>query len=277
MIYIVNVSGGLTSYEALRRTIARYGRNATRAVFADTRIEDADLYRFLDDMEKHLGITIERVADGRTPFEVWHSERAITLPNGAVPCSNVLKRETINRWLAANYAQVPYTLVFGMDWSEPHRMTRLAERYAPAPVWFPLSEAPYMDKCHIADALERDGIAPPRLYAAGFVHNNCGGGCVKAGKAQFAHLLRTYPETYARWEAEEERFRSSIGKDVTILEDRRGGGPRRPVTLAAFRQHVAAGGWYDANEWGGCGCFADVAQARMDDLLMDVPPKGATP
>ena len=32
MIYAVNVSGGLTSFEALRRTIERYGQANTRAV-----------------------------------------------------------------------------------------------------------------------------------------------------------------------------------------------------------------------------------------------------
>ena len=176
MIYIVNVSGGLTSYEALRRTIARYGVEATRAVFADTRIEDDDLYRFLDDTEKHLGVPIVRLADGRTPFDVWHDERAITLPNGAAPCSKILKREVIIRWLREQPS--PYTLVFGMEWSEQHRMTRLAARYAPTPVWFPLADRPFIDKCQIADALAAAGIAPPRLYEAGFVHNNCGGACV---------------------------------------------------------------------------------------------------
>ena len=255
MYYIVNVSGGLTSYEALRRTIARHGAENTRAVFADTRIEDADLYRFLGDTERHLGITIERIADGRTPFDVWHDERAITLPNGAVPCSNVLKRDVINAWMAT--ISEPYTLVFGMDWSETHRMDRLRLRYNPTPVWFPLAEKPYLMKDDIAAQLRAEGIESPRLYGEGFAHNNCGGGCVKAGQAQWAHLLKTRPDTYAMWEAEEERLRVALGKDVSILNDRRGGGPRRPLTLAAFRERVECGGSYDRNSWGGCGCFVN--------------------
>lgn len=275
MIYVVNVSGGLTSYEALRRTIARHGRDAVRAVFADTRIEDADLYRFLDDIEAHLDIPIVRLADGRTPFEVWHAERAITLRGaggGIAPCSRILKREVIERWVRASFAPGSFTRVLGMDWSEGDRMERTRASYAPDPVWFPLAEKPYVDKCHIADQLERDGIAVPALYQTGFSHNNCGGGCVKAGQAHFALLLRTRPETYARWEAEEQRLRAYLNKDVTILNDRAGGGPRRPLTLADFRARIEAGGAYDRTEWGGCGCFAPVAQLRMDDLLMEVAP-----
>lgn len=260
MHYIVNVSGGLTSYEALRRCIARHGRDATRAVFADTRIEDADLYRFLDDIEAHLDIAIERIADGRTPFDVWRDRNAITLPNGAVPCSNVLKRDVINDWLAAQRG--PYTLVFGMDWSEPHRMERLRERYAPTPCWFPLAEKPYVMKDDIADDLRQVGIVIPALYREGFPHNNCGGGCVKAGHAQWAHLLATRPETYARWEAEEAAFREHVGKDVAILRDRRGG-KTRPITLTALREHIACGGGYDRTAWGGCGCFVN-EQLAMD-------------
>lgn len=277
MIYIVNVSGGLTSYEALRRCLARHGHAHTRAVFADTRIEDADLYRFLGDIERHCNIPITRLADGRTPFDVWHSERAITLRGGggagAAPCSRILKREVIERWLTENFAPGTYTRVLGMDWSEQDRMERARAFYAPDPVWFPLAEAPYLDKCHIADQLERGGIAPPRLYAAGFEHNNCGGGCVKAGQAHFAHLLRTYPDVYARWEAEETRFRKAVSKDVSILNDRAGGGPRRPLTLAAFRRRIEAGAAYDRLDWGGCGCFAPIAQSRMDELLFEAPPR----
>ena len=40
MKYIVNVSGGLTSFEALRRTIEPHGKENTHAYFADTKQED---------------------------------------------------------------------------------------------------------------------------------------------------------------------------------------------------------------------------------------------
>jgi hypothetical protein len=153
--------------------------------------------------------------------------------------------------------------VFGMDWSEARRMERLRERLAPAPVWFPLAEKPYLVKEEIIAQLRAEGVEAPRLYALGFAHNNCGGGCVKAGQAQWAHLLKTRPETYARWEAEEARFRDATGKAATIINVRRGGGPRRPLTLTAFRERVECGGSYDRTAWGGCGCFVN-EQMELD-------------
>lgn len=277
MIYIANVSGGLTSYEALRRCLLQHGHANTRAVFADTLIEDPDLYRFLDDIEQRLDIPITRLANGKNPFEVWYEARAITLRGhggGVAPCSRILKREVIERWLGDNFTPGTYTRVIGYDWSETHRMEKLRAIYAPDPVWFPLAEPPYVDKCHIADALRAEGIAPPALYEIGFDHNNCGGGCVKAGQAAFANLLDKRPGTYARWEMEENNFRAWIGKDVTILNDRRGGGARRPLTLTAFRERIERGEDFDTEEWGGCGCFSSGAvQGRMEFLIEIAPRK----
>lgn len=92
------MSGGLTSFEALRRTIERHGKESTHAVFADTKIEDLSLYRFLDDQERYLGVKITRLVDGRTPFEVWEDERLIMdRRNGFATCSDILKRRQINK------------------------------------------------------------------------------------------------------------------------------------------------------------------------------------
>lgn len=44
---LVMYSGGLVSWAAGKRTVERYGREQTRLLFADTLIEDEDLYRFV--------------------------------------------------------------------------------------------------------------------------------------------------------------------------------------------------------------------------------------
>lgn len=123
-----------------------------------------------------------------------------------------------------------------------------------------------MDKCHIANELEHAGVQTPELYRLGFEHNNCGGGCVKAGQAHWAHLWRTLPDIYALWEVKEEEIRRYLKKDVTILKDRRGGGPRRPMTLKTFRERLEKGEAYETDEWGGCGCFASSYNLRMDEM-----------
>jgi hypothetical protein len=267
MIYLVNVSGGLTSFEALKRTLDRHGKENTHAYFADTLIEDWDLYRFLMDQERFFGIKIERIVDGRTPWQVMKDQRCITMQSMA-PCSKILKREAIDSVVASRYAIGTYTRVFGYEWHEIDRMERLAASIAPDLAWFPLAEKPYVDHCHISNYLESIEIAVPRLYTLGFQHNNCGGGCVKAGQAHWAHLLYTLPETYALWERQEEKIRQYLKKDISILKDRRGGRPK-PMTLKAFRLRLEAGDTdYDKEDWGGCGCFAPTAQLRMDDFML---------
>jgi hypothetical protein len=54
--HIVNISGGMASAVCLFRVIDRFGRDDTQAVFADTNSEDADLYRFLADVERVPGL-----------------------------------------------------------------------------------------------------------------------------------------------------------------------------------------------------------------------------
>lgn len=271
--FVVNVSGGLTSFEALRRTLDRHGKEKTHAIFADTLIEDEDLYRFLDEQERYFGIKIDRIVEGRTPFQVMRDERCITMQSMA-PCSKILKRRSIDKFLAAHYEPGTYTRVFGMDWTEMHRIDRLTATLAPQPVWFPLLERPYIDKCQIATSLEKIGIAVPRLYEMGFSHNNCGGGCVKAGQAHWAHLLQAMPDRYAIWEAHEQGMQEYLKRDVTILVERVHG-EKRTLSLQAFPERLEAGKEYDHSDWGGCGCFAPVAQMRMEDMLMETEVKGA--
>lgn len=271
MRYIVNVSGGLTSFEALRRTLEKHGKENTHAIFADTLIEDEDLYRFLDDQERYFDIKIERLADGRTPWQAMKDRRCIMLrlANGAevAPCSMELKRGVIDKEIAKRYEPGTYTRVFGMDWTEMHRVERLQKELS-SPTWFPLLEKPYADKCHIADFLKQIGIKVPRLYGLGFDHNNCGGMCIKAGQAHWANLYFKLPERYAEAEAREEEIRQFLEKDISILKDRRGG-KSVPMTLRAFRERLEQDDTnYDKDDWGGCGCFAPVSQLRMEDLLL---------
>ena len=272
MMYLVNLSGGLTSFWALKRCLDAKGKENTHAYFADTSSEDPDLYRFLDAQERYFGISIERLKDGRTIWQVMKDEGYITL-QGMAPCSNVLKREIIENAIVSTYAKGSYTRVFGYEWSEIDRMDRLAAAVAPDPVWFPLNEPPYVDKCHIAAFLDTIGIAVPQLYALGFEHNNCSALCVKAGQAHWARVYFTLPDRYAYAEAKEEEVRQHLGKDVSILKDRRGG-QARPLTLKAFRERLQASpDDYDKREWGGCGCFASTVQLRMDEFLLQAEPR----
>jgi hypothetical protein len=249
---VVMFSGGIASYVAARRVVDE-GRDPV-LLFTDTRIEDADLYRFLTDAETDLGVEVTRIADGRTPWEVFAAERFLG-NSRADPCSKILKRKLARRWVDDN-CEPDTPVVFGLSWDEAHRHPRVAAAWAPHPVEFPLLDPPLLFRDQMLATARDRGLEPPRLYDLGFSHNNCGGGCVKMGQGGFAHLLRTLPEVYAEWETEEERLRVQLG-DVSILADQKGG-PKRPLTLRVLRERIAEGGdQIDLFDVGGCGCMAE--------------------
>lgn len=254
MKYIVNVSGGLTSYEALRRTIVKHGLESTLAIFADTQDEDEDLYRFLRDIEKYLGIEIITLREGRNVWEVINDEKCLTSRSFA-PCSKILKRDIIDKYITS----LPYSniiQVFGMDWSELNRIERLRDSLGYNSTWFPLLEKPYPTKNSIITQLLSVGIEPPILYSLGFNHNNCGGKCVKAGKSHYALLLKVRRESYLELEDKESKFIDMIGEKHTILSEVRGGIKYR-ITLKEYRERLENGEVCPTGETGGCNCFVE--------------------
>lgn len=252
--HCVMFSGGIGSWAAASRVRERHPGERIIALFADTRMEDEDLYRFLPEAAASVGAELVIVADGRTPWDVYRDERF--LGNSRVdPCSKLLKRRMLDRWRDQNLDPAATTLYVGIDWTEEHRFLRVRERLAPWRVEAPMCEPPYVSKADMRAALGALGIAPPRLYAMGFSHNNCGGFCCKAGQGHFANLLRTMPERFALHEEREQELRATLG-DVSILTDRRGDGRKKPLTLRVFRERVEGGVQVDAHDLGGCGCFA---------------------
>jgi hypothetical protein len=202
-----------------------------------------------------LGGHVVRVADPqeRDPWDVFDDDKF--LGNTRVAnCSKYLKQEPARLWVTENTDPDSTVLYIGMDWSELGRLPANRAAWAPWRVEYPLTEPPYHDKAHWEAEARAMGLEPPRLYALGFSHNNCGGACVRAGQGQWKLLLEVFPERYAYAEMREQRFRERSGKDVAILRDRRGG-VTRPLTLAAFRERIAERAPVDEFDIGGCGCF----------------------
>lgn len=252
--HVVMFSGGVGSWAAAKRTVAEHP--STVLLFADTLIEDADLYRFLDEAAADVGAPLVRIADGRTPWQVFRDRRM--LGNSRIaPCSTELKQKPCRRWMEENAPEA--TVVVGIDWTEEHRLEPARRGWSPFPVEAPLCDRPYLMKSELLIHLDRAGIARPALYNEGFAHNNCGGGCVRAGAGQFRRLLAGRPKTYAEWERNEEALRQFLGRDVTILRDRSAGAVR-PLTLTDLRQRTE----FESDD-GGCGCFFDEAEVEVGD------------
>ena len=254
MKHIVMFSGGVGSWATAKRVAERHRPADVWLVFADTKMEDPDLYRFLGEAAVNVGGELVILVEGRDPWEVFFDVRF--LGNTRVdPCSRILKRELIRKWVNENCDPDDTTIYLGIDWTEEHRFKRAGRYWEPYTVEAPLIDPP-VDKAQQLEWLRSEGVEPPRLYGMGFPHNNCGGFCVKAGHAQFKLLLEKAPDRYAYHEAKEQEIREFLGKDVAILRDRRGG-DIRPLTMKEFRERVLADKCetLDLFEWGGCACF----------------------
>jgi hypothetical protein len=244
-------SGGIVSWASAKRDVQKHGTEGVALLFADTMMEDEDLYRFIVEAAANVGVPLTRIADGRTPWEVMRDHHSFAT-NRMDFCSEELKRDLLDKWFADNCSAETVSCV-GLDWTEMHRLDRMRQ-IMPERQWeAPMTEKPYMTKAQMMDWLKAEGIEPPRLYKLGFPHNNCGGFCIKAGQAHFALLLRTMPERYAYHEAKERELRETVG-DYGILRDRTGG-TTKTLTLEAFRKRIESqADLFDAHDWGGCGC-----------------------
>lgn len=205
--------------------------------------------------------------DGRDIWETFTEERFLGNRRTGI-CTSRLKQDVADGWRKAHHDAANTVCYVGIDWTEIHRFEGdgqrggLRARMAESGWTYraPLCDAPYLDKDDILAHLKEIGIKPPRLYALGFAHNNCGGGCVKAGIGHFTHLYRALPEVFAHWEREESKLRDLLG-DVSMLTDRRGG-TKKPLPLASLRARIEAGDQtIDMYEIGGCGCFIDPVEA----------------
>jgi hypothetical protein len=222
--HVVQFSTGIGSAEVARRVVEEHGAESVDLLTADTLVEDADNWRFAREVVALLGARWTILADGRTPN---HLDTVIHL---------------------------------GFDWTEPHRLVAAEPHWKPWTIDAILTRPPYTHKSRLLAEWSKRGIEPPALYAQGFSHANCGGACVRGGQAQWNLLLDVNPERYREWEAEEELTRRLLGKNVSILRDRRGGAVV-PLSLKRFRERREAEplGLFDTDDWGACGCFSEDA------------------
>jgi hypothetical protein len=252
---VIQFSTGLGSAEVARRVVDAMGVDNVHLLTADTLVEDEDNWRFAREVHAFIGQPEWTVlADGRTPMQAGRDARVVPNNRMAV-CSRVLKRELLRKHIDEHYDPADTTVHLGFDWTEPQRMAATAPHWAPFTVEAILMHPPYVHKQMLMRQWRDEyGIEPPRLYAQGFGHANCGGACVRGGQAQWELLLTVNPSRYLEWEVEEEKTRAELGKDVSILRDRTGG-TLVPLTLQRFRERLEVDpSLFDATDVGPCGC-----------------------
>ncbi|MFF0386812.1 hypothetical protein [Streptomyces sp. NPDC004286] len=237
--HVVQFSGGIGSFGVAVRVARRYGTRNLTLLIADTGVEDADLWRFAEDTGKLLGVPLTRVADGRTPWEVFRDVRFLGNDRLA-PCTRLLKQVPCRTWMETHADPADTVVYVGIE-NTPRdraRIPAIARNWKPWVTRFPLCGKwePVRTKEELLGEARALRVEPPRLYDLGFSHNNCGGVCVRAGQRQWQHLLEVMPERYAYAEHQEQDLRDMLG-DVSILRDR-SGGETRPLTLRRLRERT---------------------------------------
>lgn len=256
MKHIVFYSGGIGSWYAAKRVIEKHGKENVILLFTDTKTEDEDLYRFLEESAKKIDVHLEIIANGKTVWEVFEHNKF--LGNSRIaPCSRELKQKTASKWIKKNFKPNECILYLGIDWTEMHRVESPKKNWLPYVVEFPMTEQPFVDKYKMLDALKQYQIEVPKLYKLGFSHNNCGGFCCRVGQGHFINLLQKMPERYKYHEEKEQHFIKTIGKEQAMLR-KTIDGERVNYTLKQLREDFESQPHQvDLFDIGGCGCFVE--------------------
>jgi hypothetical protein len=265
----VQFSTGIGSGEVAYRAVAKYGKDRTVLLTADTLREDEDNWRYGEQVWRDLGEPEWlRLTDGRTPMQVGRDRSCV--PSNRMPvCSQELKVRLLRSYIDGRWQPGECVVLLGFDWTEEGRYETAKPNWVPHLMACPLMDAPWRHKAQLLDNSRTRGIEPPRLYKLGWSHANCGGCCVRGGQAAWKRALFQFPERYAMWEVEEDQRRVELGKDVAILRERSGPNEGRALPLRTFRERVQSiPSLFDSEDEGACGCTVGV----MDPAPTERPP-----
>jgi hypothetical protein len=192
---VVWFSCGAASAVAAKKTIELYGDICTiRVVNNPIKEEDEDNLRFLKDVEKWLGVTIEFALNSKyksaSCVEVWEDRQFMSGVDGA-PCTLELKKHARYEWEVKNRAD---WTVMGFTAEEKHRHDKfvLKERPATIPVLIDMG----IKKADCYQIIQEAGLALPRIYQMGYPNANCIG-CVKATSPTYwNHVRKMHPEVF---------------------------------------------------------------------------------
>lgn len=127
--HVVMFSTGAGSAYLAKYVLDKYGKDDTILLITDTKWEDEDNYRFMDDVSKYLGVPITFQDDGRTPEDIFKEQ--LWFGNfGTAPCSKELKMKQtflfVQDIIEKGYLPILY---FGIGYGEIQRAPRIAFNY----------------------------------------------------------------------------------------------------------------------------------------------------
>jgi 3'-phosphoadenosine 5'-phosphosulfate sulfotransferase (PAPS reductase)/FAD synthetase len=210
-------SGGVTSAVACKLAIDLFGKENCRIIFIDTRNEDADTYRFMEDCKIWYDLPIETITSDKhnSIQDVWVRYKALNNATGAV-CSSELKRLVREKWEKTNEWKHQ---VFGFDLDEAKRAKGMILNHSQTKPIFPLMMFGIFKKDCIK-IIKDAGIEIPIVYAYGYLNNNCfKTGCVQGGIGYWQKIKREFPEKFLAMAQMEHKITDLKGKPITMLKD----------------------------------------------------------
>lgn len=250
-IYILFSGGKGSALTAF--LLKKKGYNNLFLYFNDTKTEDIDLYRFIEQTSKFLNIPLIKDSDGRDVWEVFKDNKF--MGNSRVDlCSRILKRD-ISKKFREKFNSNEVAFAIGIDLWESHRYNNAKPNWEPYKLIAPLIDAEIDKEKLWLQFINESKIKEPYLYSIGMNHNNCGGFCVKAGLAHYKNLLEKDRERYLYFEQKENEVYEFIGKKHPFLK-KQIKNKTYFLTLREYREFLENPEYVfdsdDLNDFGGC-------------------------
>lgn len=260
----VSVSGGATGTVDLPlEVIKKYPNDEIVLVMAIIKNEHPDTWRMIEWLENKTGIQVQKITytpkneretvgkfykiidDINEAYDVWDLffEQKMMGSTMFDICSSKLKRDVLRHYMKDHAKKGDYMHV-GITHDEKRRLNAIVANWSRQGIRIKadlVQSLRYETRTKAQRCADAMGFVP-ELYALDFAHNNCGGGCVKAGKKYWARLLWYFPDVFDWWASNELKFKSMYdkpdeGKYYTILRETVDG-ERVKLTLADLRTRL---------------------------------------
>lgn len=215
---VVGFSGGVTSAWCAAWTLREYDPKDVVLLFHNTQEEDADTYRFIQDVGAHLKHPIIEYSDGRSVIEVCEDQGALA-NNRMAFCSRILKTEQRDKFfdVLRDMGVTDIVNVVGFSRDEWQRIQRAKSR-----AWmnryrvrFPLVEEG-ITKADTIVWCRSLGLRLPAMYEWS-EHANCVG-CLRGGKKYWLAVKKNRPDVYEQRATMEEEYGHTIIKGISLRE-----------------------------------------------------------
>ncbi|WP_018703506.1 phosphoadenosine phosphosulfate reductase family protein [Anaeromusa acidaminophila] len=216
--HVVQFSGGAASAYVAYLVSQRVSKEDIILLHHDTKAEDPDTARFINDVSTYLDIPITECSDGRSLWELIDQYQA--LPSNMMPfCTQALKQAPAEKFYTSlRKASIPFITYNGFgpeEWSRVQKATMRAEM-ANRKVRSLLFEENLLNADIKAIIQQEWKICLPNAYRF-MKHNNCIP-CYKAGKSSWKKVWKYYPDEFAKAVAREESTGHTVFKNISLIE-----------------------------------------------------------